>query len=183
MARQLKVFSTPAGFVNAVVAAPSQKAALEAWGVRDNLFASGAATVVTDPDLIAQALAEPGEIVRVPISTDAGFVAAAKPPPASAARTPEKVAPARPRKSTGLKTRPRPPPLPPPDRSALTKAETALNEAQARRRATLADLDAEREAYDRRRSEAEKALDAEVSGAERARDAALSVFRGAGGRS
>ena len=68
MARPLKVFTTAAGFVNAVAAAPSRKAALQAWGVRDNLFASGAATVVTVPDLIAQALATPGEIVRVPRS-------------------------------------------------------------------------------------------------------------------
>ena len=48
MARQLKVFSTPAGFFVADVAAPSQKAALEACDIHDNVFANGAATVATD---------------------------------------------------------------------------------------------------------------------------------------
>ena len=88
MARQLKVFSPPASFVNAVVAAPSQKAALEAWGVHDNLFASGRASVVTDPELIARALERPGEIVRVPIGTEEAILAAAAPPPSAAGASP-----------------------------------------------------------------------------------------------
>ena len=179
MARQLKVFSTAAGFVNAVVAAPSQKAALEAWGVRDNLFASGAATVVTDPDLIAQALAKPGEIVRVPISTDAGFLAAAKPTPASNGKVPETVTTAPPKARV---PKVKPPPFPPlPDRSALTRAEKVLIEAQTRQGETLAELDAERDAYEKRRAEAEEALDEAVSTAERARDAARKAFRAASG--
>ena len=180
MARQLKVFSTPAGFVNAVVAAPSQKAALEAWGVRDNLFASGAATVVTDPDLIARALATPGEIVRVPISTDAGFLAAAKPSAGAVmAKVAEPAASALKAKSAMKKTTP--PIPPPPDRSPLTRAEKALSEAEERRRATLAGLDDERDAYERRRAEAEQKLDEEIAVAERTRDAALRAFTAAGG--
>ena len=47
MARKLKVFSAQMGFVRAVVAAPSRKAALEAWGVRDDLFARDAAKAET----------------------------------------------------------------------------------------------------------------------------------------
>ena len=35
---KLKVYSTPIGFHDALVAAPSQKAALEAWGAGTNLF-------------------------------------------------------------------------------------------------------------------------------------------------
>ena len=182
MARQLKVFSTAAGFVNAVVAAPSQKAALEAWGVRDNLFASGAATVVTDPDLIAQALATPGEIVRVPISTDAGFLAAAKPPPAAASAASKTNAPKASATSAPPAAQvPRPAPPPPPDRSALTSAEKALHAAQTHQRETMAELDTERDAYERRRAEAEAELKQAVSAAERARDLALEAFKAAGG--
>ena len=48
---KLKVFRTPIGFHDAYVAAPSQKAALEAWGSDSNLFAAGAAELVTDAAL------------------------------------------------------------------------------------------------------------------------------------
>jgi hypothetical protein len=64
MPRALKVFRTPAGFYDAVVAAPSQKAALAAWGTTTNLFASGDARVAEDPALQAEALAHPGEVIK-----------------------------------------------------------------------------------------------------------------------
>ncbi|QIL02927.1 hypothetical protein G7078_09135 [Sphingomonas sinipercae] len=63
---KLKVFRTPIGFHDAIVAAPSQKAALEAWGADSNLFAQGAAEQVEEPALVAAALERPGEVVRVP---------------------------------------------------------------------------------------------------------------------
>ncbi|HEY5072122.1 MAG TPA: hypothetical protein VII63_08830 [Caulobacteraceae bacterium] len=47
MAR-LKVFTTRMGFFETVVAAPSQKAALAAWGTAQNLFADGAARLATE---------------------------------------------------------------------------------------------------------------------------------------
>ena len=62
---KLKVFKTPAGFHDAYVAAPSQKAALAAWGSTANLFARGLAEVVTDPALTRDPLAHPGEVIRV----------------------------------------------------------------------------------------------------------------------
>lgn len=62
--RRLKVFRTPIGFHDAYVAAPSQKAALAAWGADSNLFAQGIAEQVTDPELMAGALERPGEVVR-----------------------------------------------------------------------------------------------------------------------
>ena len=39
--QKLKVYCTPVGFHDAYVAAPSQKAALQAWGAKTNLFAQG----------------------------------------------------------------------------------------------------------------------------------------------
>ncbi|MDB5673064.1 MAG: hypothetical protein JWM65_46, partial [Sphingomonas bacterium] len=64
MPRQLKVYRTPIGFHDAYVAAPSQKAALEAWGSDANLFARGMAEIVTDPALTSEPLASPGKVVR-----------------------------------------------------------------------------------------------------------------------
>lgn len=58
------MFRTPSGFHDAYVAAPSQKAALEAWGSATNLFAAGAAELVTDSKLTKEPLARPGEVIR-----------------------------------------------------------------------------------------------------------------------
>ena len=59
----LKVYRTTTGFHDAYVAAPSQKAALEAWGTDKNLFARGVAEQVTDPKLTAEPLAAPGTLM------------------------------------------------------------------------------------------------------------------------
>ena len=65
-AARLNVYVTPAGFYDAVVAAPNQKAALAAWGVHANLFADGQAGPEEDPAWRDQALASPGEVIRKP---------------------------------------------------------------------------------------------------------------------
>lgn len=61
---KLKVFRTPIGFHDAYVAAPSQKAALEAWGSDADLFARGIAELVVDRDLTQEPLKHPGKIIR-----------------------------------------------------------------------------------------------------------------------
>lgn len=76
--RPLKVFVTSIGFADAYIAAPSQKAALEAWGADRNLFAAGMAERVTDPNLAKAALASPGKVIRVSKGTTAEYLAAAK---------------------------------------------------------------------------------------------------------
>ena len=43
MPRKLKTFTTSLGFFELAVAAPSMKAALEAWGSKSNLFHQGLA--------------------------------------------------------------------------------------------------------------------------------------------
>lgn len=63
-AQKLKVYRTAAGFDDAYVAAPSQKAALAAWGSEKDLFARGVAEIVTDPALTAEPLASPGVVVK-----------------------------------------------------------------------------------------------------------------------
>src|SRR3546814_12633677 len=64
------------GFHDAYVAAPSQKAALEAWGADANLFARGVAEVVTDPALTAEPLAHPGTVIKRPRGSMAEHLAA-----------------------------------------------------------------------------------------------------------
>ncbi|RYF95071.1 MAG: hypothetical protein EON95_02905 [Caulobacteraceae bacterium] len=49
-----------------IVAAPNQKAALEAFGVHQNLFAQGLADVTREPELIKAANAQPGVPLKRP---------------------------------------------------------------------------------------------------------------------
>ena len=64
MARQLKVFRTHLGFHDLIVAAPSKKAALEAWGASPNLFSQGFAAETTEPKLVEAALKKPGVVLK-----------------------------------------------------------------------------------------------------------------------
>jgi colicin import membrane protein len=66
MPRALKVFKTHLGFYDLIVAAPSMKAAAEAWESDPRLFAQGFAAQTRDPEEIRAALAEPGTVLRRP---------------------------------------------------------------------------------------------------------------------
>ncbi|HEX4302165.1 MAG TPA: hypothetical protein VHZ78_05200 [Rhizomicrobium sp.] len=72
MAR-LKVFTTQSGFYDLAVAAPSQAAALRAWGIHQNLFAEGMAKVATDKAVLAAALAKPGVVLKRALGTKGAF--------------------------------------------------------------------------------------------------------------
>ena len=65
---RIKVFRTTIGFTDWVVATSSRQAALEAWDVSRNLFATGEASVTEDPDAIALALGDIGKAVALPKS-------------------------------------------------------------------------------------------------------------------
>jgi hypothetical protein len=73
MARKLKTFETSLGFYDLAIAAPSMKAALEAWGADNNLFHQGAARQTDDPDIIAATLAKPGVVLKRPVGSDGPF--------------------------------------------------------------------------------------------------------------
>jgi hypothetical protein len=64
--RRLKVYTTRIGIRDWVVAASSQKEALKAWDVRENLFASGAARETQDPTSIEIAMKNPGSPMPLP---------------------------------------------------------------------------------------------------------------------
>ncbi len=73
MARKLKVFQTSLGFFDQAVAAPSMKAALEAWGADSNLFHQGAAREITDSKVVAATMAKPGVVLRRPVGSNRPF--------------------------------------------------------------------------------------------------------------
>jgi hypothetical protein len=73
MARKLKTYQTSLGFFDLAIAAPSMKAALEAWGADSNLFHQGAAKETDDPDVIAAAMKKPGVVLRRAVGSDGPF--------------------------------------------------------------------------------------------------------------
>ena len=73
MARKLKTYQTSLGFFDEAIAAPSMKAALEAWGTKTNLFHQGVAKEVDDPDIIAATMRKPGVILKRPIGSNGPF--------------------------------------------------------------------------------------------------------------
>lgn len=75
MAR-LKVFTTQLGFYDVAIAAPSQKAALEAWGARQNLFDAGLASVAAHGQVVDAALSKPGVLFRRPLGSGKPYVEA-----------------------------------------------------------------------------------------------------------
>src|ERR1700740_3859424 len=73
MARKLKTYQTSLGFFDLAVAAPSMKAALEAWGADSNLFHQGAAKQSEDPDVVAATMAKPGVVLKRPVGSNGPF--------------------------------------------------------------------------------------------------------------
>jgi colicin import membrane protein len=73
MARKLKTYQTSLGFFDLAIAAPSMKAALEAWGAGSNLFHQGAAKETDDPDVVAATMSRPGVILRRPAGSSGRF--------------------------------------------------------------------------------------------------------------
>ena len=73
MARKLKTYQTSLGFFDLAIAAPSMKAALDAWGADSNLFHQGAAKESDDPDVVVATMSKPGVILRRPVGSDGPF--------------------------------------------------------------------------------------------------------------
>jgi hypothetical protein len=130
MARKLKVFCYSDGFHSWTVAAPSRAKALEAWGVKRDLFKDGSAKEIDiGPDREA-ALAAPGELIERGLAVDIGKVERTAAPKAKA------------KPASDAKARARV--------EALEAELAALDEAQAEETQAL---EAERAALDRRAGE------------------------------
>ena len=156
---KLKVFCTTSGFHDSVVAAPSRPAALKAWGARTDLFSMGVARQVTDPKIVKQALARPGEVFRLSRTGDEDISSA-------------------PKKAAGKKPRARPP-----SRAKLAAAEKRLDELekeQAKEREAiereLETLERERSQLDKRHAKARRAAEEKLDDARQAYEDALAQW-------
>ena len=138
--RKLKVFVTSTGFHDAYVAAPSRRAALAAWGSSHDLFARGVAAEVTDPALMEEPLAHPGEVVKRARGTREEQLAALGPAP-KAKPAPKKAAKPAP---------PEPPRPKPPSDAEVKAAAEALREGEDKARRDRDAIARERAALDQR---------------------------------
>lgn len=149
MARALKVFSYSDGFHSWTVATTSRARALEAWGVKRDLFKDGSAVEAPEgPDREA-ALKAPGELIERGLSVDIGKVEKTKAPKAAKKRGPSAKDVAR---------------------VALLEEELAdLDAAQAEETEALegrrAELEREADALAKRQSKARDALKAKLKAA------------------
>jgi hypothetical protein len=148
MARKLKTYQTSLGFFDLAIAAPSMKAALEAWGADSNLFHQGAAKESKDPDVIAATMAKPGVILRRPVGTDRPFSEHAELPTDLGGSRPTKAA----RKSKGPKAKQRS--SRPVDKAAERKAALAYEREQSSRELERAEEEAVRQKERERRQKA-----------------------------
>jgi hypothetical protein len=162
---KLKVYRTPIGFHDAYVAAPSQKAALKAWGTTKNLFTRGAAELVTDPKLTKEPLASPGEVVKRPRGSAAEHRKAAglaDRPAGDIESTPER----KPAKRN-----------PPPDRKPLETAEQALSAARKKYDRDLADIDDQLAVLQDKRRKLARAQETDIGKLEKERSTKEAVYR------
>jgi hypothetical protein len=168
MPRKLKVFRTPIGFHDAYVAAPTKKAALEAWGTDANLFARGTAEEVTDPKLTAAPLERPGEVIRVSRGDLSAQLKALGPRKKPAGKSKAEAEP-EPKRSARRK--------PPPRRDKVDAADAALDQARQRHDKEAAALERKRDAIDRQIDALRARQDKETARLELARDKAQADYR------
>ena len=138
MAKKLKVYQTSIGFFDLAVAAPSMKAAAEAWGSDPDIFKRGFANQAEDPKVVKAATAMPGVVLRRPVGSRENFTEKAALPRASDADR-----------------------LSPQDRAkrphVSKKAETGSAEKAERNAGIALERQRKREALDRAKAEAERA--------------------------
>jgi colicin import membrane protein len=156
MARKLKTYQTSLGFYDLAIAAPSIKAALEAWGAGSNLFHQGIANESSDPEVVAAAMSKPGIVLRRPVGSDGSFKEHAELPTDSAGDVPQR----RPKKTFA---KPKQQVLRTTDDEVALKAARAFEREQRRRESQRQKEEAAREKQRERRhhaiAKAQAALD------------------------
>ena len=168
--RKLKTYQTSLGFFDQAIAAPSMKAALEAWGASSNLFHQGAAKETDDPDIVAATMAKPGVVLRRPVGSDGPFTESAELPtdlvedesrPRRKTKTRPTKRPAKAAKKPSGKT----------DDQAARKAAAAFEKEERRREAARARAAAARAQARARRDKAVAAAEGALDEARRAHEA------------
>jgi hypothetical protein len=145
MARKLKTYQTSLGFFDLAIAAPSMKAALEAWGADSNLFHQGAAMQSEDPDVIEATMAAPGVVLKRPVGSSGPLKEHAELPTDLAGDRSKKAG----RKSAGRQ--PQKPSKRSHDEAADRKAALAFEKQQERRERERAKEEAARQKERERR--------------------------------
>ena len=153
MARRLKTFQTSSGFFDLVVAAPSMRAAAEAWGSRTNVFKQGFAKETRDPEIVAATMAKPGVVLKRPVGSNSPFTEHAELPKDLPVEK--------------LRARPSKPHKEPPPRKTDSKAarvatltfEREQKRREMKRRKQVAARDKERKRREELIAKAEKALE------------------------
>ncbi len=163
--RRLKVFQVHLGFFDTVVAAPSQAAALRAWGTHQNLFADGQARVTDDPQAVEAALSHP----EIPLKRAVGSTDPFALESVSLPKLPDapRAGKAKPKSSA--------------DRAALDAAEEALHKLDDDRKAEEAGFRHRQDALDGERQAAQAQYVARHDVVSRALADARAAYRKAGG--
>ena len=164
MARKLKTYTTSAGFFDLAVAAPSMKAALEAWGSRNNLCQHGFAKISDDPKIVAATMAHPGVVLRRPVGSTGAFSEHARLPTDLPVTNTERPAARR----TAKKHEP---PQKPVDEKAAREAARAFEQEQKRRDGERRKEEAIRQKEQARRERAIAAAEGALEGGRRKHEA------------
>lgn len=164
MPRKLKTFITNIGFFELALAAPSMKAALEAWGMGHNAFQHGFAKQTDDPKIVAATMANPGVVLRRAVGTKGEFTEHPELPKDLWKLQAPKAAAARPKAKMG-KGAPKAKPASDNknDRAAILSFEKAKQRRDAAREKEQAEANAKREKeearIERALAKAEEALE------------------------
>ncbi|MDD1525732.1 cell envelope biogenesis protein TolA [Bradyrhizobium sp. WBOS7] len=171
--RKLKTYQTSLGFYDQAIAAPSMKAALEAWGASSNLFHQGAAKETDDPDVVAATLAKPGVVLRRPVGSDGPFTESAELPTdlAEDDARPRRKSGKRPAKTAKKSAKSAKTPSRKVDEQAARKAAAAFEKEERRREAARRKEEAARAKQRARRDKAVAAAEAALDKARREHEA------------
>jgi colicin import membrane protein len=120
MPRKLKVY------YDLAIAAPSMKAALEAWGANMNLFHQGVARETDDGEIVAAAMDKPGVVLQRPVGSNKPFKEHAELPTAASLDL-------KPRKIEAPKKKEKAPKVRKTDDLAERRAAAAFEKERARR--------------------------------------------------
>jgi colicin import membrane protein len=165
MARKLKTFITNSGFFELALAAPSMKAALEAWGMGHNAFQRGFAKQTDNPEIVAATMANPGVVLRRAVGTKGEFTEHSELPKDLWKLEAPKTEPARPKAKAPAKqsAKPKPSAGDKKNPAAILSFEKAKQRRDAAREKEQAQAGAKREKdqarIERAKAKAEDALD------------------------
>lgn len=169
MPRSLKTYITNLGFFELAIAAPSMKAALQAWGMTHNAFQQGFARQTDDPKIIKATMAHPGVVLKRAVGSDDEFAEnAALPTRLPTIEPPRPVRPA-PKPAKAKKQ-------PIKDKMAERAAIISFEKERARREAAQAREDAKAEKERAARKRAVEAAEADLEEATAAHEKEMEQF-------